>query len=105
VTRLDAQLQREWTHELGFAAAHLAVGETGEVWVADTASGRVRCLGSDGALRWERSDLPLIGLDRTLAGREGAVLIQAPGALLRLDSNGGNLPGQGGFAFVTDLSR
>jgi|694.fasta_scaffold00902_19 hypothetical protein len=105
VTRLDAQLQREWTHELGFAAAHLAVGETGEVWVADTASGRVRCLGSDGALRWERSDLPLIGLDRTLAGREGAVLIQAPGALLRLDSNGGNLPGQGGFAFVTDLCR
>lgn len=105
VTRLDANLQPQWRHELDFAAAHLAVGGQGEVWVAASGSPRARCIDSAGNTRWERTDLPLLGLDRALGGADGSVLLTAPGAVLRLDSTGKTLPGQGGFQFVSDLCR
>jgi len=105
VHRLGPALELLGSHELGFAAAHISVGEQGEVWVADRENPRVRCISGDGSLRWERNDLPLAGLDRTAAGPQGSVLAVAPGALLRLDVLGRNQPGQGGFQWLSDVCR
>ena len=53
----------------------------------------------------DRADLPLDGLDRALGLERGGALLVAPGAILRLDARGATVPGQGGFAELSDLCR
>lgn len=103
---LDADLSVRWVANVGIAALHIAAvpGEE-RVWLADTATPRVRRFGPAGALEIDRRGLPLIGLDRAVAWREGGVLVAAPGAILHLDANGQTAPGQGGFNYLIDLAR
>jgi hypothetical protein len=101
----DRQLTLLWSTDLGLNARHLALSSSGQVWIADTQLPWVRRYGPGGNLELERTDLPLLGLDRVLPCADGGALLCAPGAILRLSSTGQTLPGQGGFQFLSDLCR
>lgn len=105
VALFDAALAVIWSKTVGLHALHLAAQKGVErVWVADTTQPHVRRFGPGGALEIDRADVPLGGLDRACAALGSTLLLTAPGALLRLDSNGQNLPGQAGFDFLVDVS-
>jgi hypothetical protein len=102
--RLDPEFGLRWEARLDIEARHLCV--SGEhVWLADTQSPRVLRYGPDGRRELDRKLLPLLGLDRVLSWRDGAVLLAAPGAILQLDARGHLAPGQGGFNFLAALAR
>lgn len=96
-------LARRWSVVLGFDARHIGVvpGEE-RVWVADVNGSRVRRYGPGGVLEREHV-LPAHALDHPVAFADG-VLVTAPGAILRIDSAGQPRPGQGGFAWLSDLA-
>ncbi|MBL8861391.1 MAG: hypothetical protein JNK02_05205 [Planctomycetes bacterium] len=101
---LDAGLGVRWSVTLPRPAGHLApVPGAERVWIASTSAPCAARYGPGGALEVERCGLPLPGLDRALAWREGA-LLAAGGAILRLDRAGELAPGQGGFELVVDLA-
>jgi len=103
---LAPDLGLRWQVVLPISALHLAaVAGEERVWLADTRSPRVLRYGPGGALELDRAMLPLLGLDRVLPWKDGAVLLAAPGAILQLDARGHPAPGQGGFNFLVDLAR
>ncbi|MBI5364430.1 MAG: hypothetical protein HZA53_14715 [Planctomycetes bacterium] len=95
-------LARRWSVPIGFDARHLGVvaGEE-RVWVADVNGSRVRRYGPGGVLERDHV-LPAHALDHPVAFADG-VLVATPGAILRVDSAGQPRPGQGGFAWLSDL--
>ena len=102
---LDGSLATAWRERTALQALHLApVAGEERVWLASSTQPMVRRYGPKGRLELERGNLPLGGLDRALAWRDG-LLATAPGAILRLDAAGNLAPGQGGFAFLVDLCR
>jgi len=104
--RLAPDLALHWQADLPLEARHLApVGGEERVWLADCAAPRVLRYGPGGALELDCPNLPLRGLDRALAWSGGGVLLVAPGALLQLDRQGHQAPGQGGFNFLVALAR
>jgi hypothetical protein len=105
VILLDSNLDVRWIATPGIHAEHLGAVESEErVWLADTVQPKVVRLGPGGVIELVRDNLPLPGLDRSLAWRNGGVLLVAPGALVHVTANGGLAPGQGGFAFLTDIA-
>lgn len=105
VLLLGADLAPRWSTPLPRPAAHLApVRGEERVWLANTTEPCVVRLGPGGHLELESCGLPLPGLERALAWRDG-VLATAVGAVLRLDRHGNLAPGQGGFDYVVDLAR
>ncbi|MBI5432980.1 MAG: hypothetical protein HZA52_09140 [Planctomycetes bacterium] len=106
VSLLEPTLATRWSVATGLHALHLApVRGVERVWIADTTQPLARRYGANGALELDVSTLPLGGLDRAAASIDGGVLLIAPGAVLRLNPDGGLLPGQGGFDFLVDLTR
>ncbi len=102
---LDMNLTVLWSRPVGLHALHLApTAGIERVWIADTTQPNVRRFGPGGVLEIDRSNMPLGGLDRACGAVQGSVLFPAPGALLRLDGLGQNLPGQAGFDFLVDVS-
>jgi hypothetical protein len=105
VALLGPDLAVRWRVALGIAARSLGVvpGEE-RVWVSDANGARVKRFGPGGALEL---DVPVVlhAPDHPVAWRDGGVLIGAPGAVLRLDAAGQPGPGQGGFAWISDLAR
>jgi hypothetical protein len=105
VAFLGPDLAVRWRVALGLAARSLGVvpGEE-RVWVSDSNGARVKRFGPGGALEL---DVPVVlhAPDHPVAWRGGGVLIGAPGAVLRLDAAGQPGPGQGGFAWISDLAR
>ena len=103
---LAADLTVRWAAGVGFPCAHLApVPGEERVWIAGTASPRVRRIGPSGVIELESQGLPLNGLDRVVAWRDGGALLLAPGAILHVGSQGALAPGQGGFAWLSDAAR
>jgi hypothetical protein len=106
LARLGSDLRLRWSVPTEMLAACLApVPGEERVWIADAARPLARLFGPQGALEIERADLPLAGIARGVARRDGSVLLVAPGAILRLDRSGRTAPGQGGFAYLGDLDR
>jgi len=104
VLLLAPDLTVRWTVNLPRRAAHLAAVRGEErVWLANTDSACVLRYGPGGALELDRCGLPLPGLDRAVAWRDGLV-VAAVGAILRLDASGNLMPGQGGFDALSDLA-
>jgi hypothetical protein len=104
VLLLDAALVVRWSVTLPRRSGGLAPVRGSEgVWVVATDEPCVTRFGAGGALELDRCGLPLPGLDRALAWRDG-LLVTAVGAILRLDRDGNLLPGQGGFDAVVDLA-
>jgi hypothetical protein len=102
---LDAQLATLWSAPLGCGALHLCVSpDRQRVWVADGAAGFARRFGPQGALELAWATLPVMGCERGVARADGSVVFAAPGALVRLASDGSVLPGQGGFTFLVDVA-
>lgn len=103
---LAPDLGLRWQVALPIAARHLgAVPGEERVWLADTLTPRVLRYGPGGELELDRASLPLLGLERALPWKSGAVLLPAPGAILQLDARGHLAPGQGGFNYLVDLAR
>jgi hypothetical protein len=103
---LDDALAITWAAGVGYASAHLgAVPGEERVWIADTGSPRVRRFGPAGVVEVDRQDLPAVALDRSVAWCNGGALLLSPGAILHLDAAGTLLPGQGGFAWLSDAAR
>jgi hypothetical protein len=103
---LDASLSIRWATGISFPCAHIgAVPDEERVWIADTTSPRIRRYGPDGVVEIDRQDLPQGALDRTLPWIGGGVLALTPGAILHLDQHGALVPGQGGFAWLSDAAR
>ncbi len=101
----DAQLGLKWWRNVGLHALHLApVAQQERLWIADTTQPHVRRFGPAGVLEIDRADLPLGGLDRACGAPGGSALFAAVGALLRLDVQGQNAPGQAGFDFLVDVA-
>lgn len=101
---LGPDLGARWTVAVGFDARHLgAVAGEERVWVADASGARIRRYGPGGKLELDRT-LAQIALDRPLALPDGGALFAAPGAILRVDSAGRPMPGQGGFTWLGDLA-
>lgn len=104
VLLLASDLSVQWSATLPRAAHSLAPVEGEErVWLAAANEPCVVRFGPGGVLELDRCGLPLPGLGRALAWRNG-LIVSAVGAVLRLDSHGGLLPGQGGFDHVVDLA-
>ncbi|TDJ70862.1 MAG: hypothetical protein E2O39_09340 [Planctomycetota bacterium] len=102
---LEGDLRTGWQVTTHMQAIHLVpVPGREAVWLADTTEPFARRYGAAGTIEIERADLPLAGLDRGVAFADGAVLLAAPGAVLHLDAQGADAPGQGGFAFLVDLA-
>jgi hypothetical protein len=101
---LDADLALLWSIDTGLKAQGLAVvpGEE-RVWLVDSTQPLARRFGPGGGLELEAL---LLASDAAgaLARPGGGVVIATPGALLRLDGQGGSLPGQGGFDHLVDLA-
>lgn len=103
---LDEALAIRWTAGVGFACAHVgAVPGEERAWVADTSSPRVRRFGPNAVVELDQQGLPGSHLDRSVAWRDGGVLLVTPGAVLHLAANGTLAPGQGGFAWLSDAAR
>jgi hypothetical protein len=101
---LAPDLSVRWAANLPRRAAHLApVPGEERVWIANTESPCVLRYGPGGALELDRCGLPLPGLDRAVAWRDG-LAVAAVGAILRLDGLGNLKPGQGGFVALSDLA-
>lgn len=101
---LDAHLATRWSTELSRAAASLApVPGEERAWIVCADEPCVVRVGPLGATELERCGLPLPGLERALAWREGAI-VTAVGAILRVDRDGALRPGQGGFDHVAGLA-
>ena len=102
---VDWNLSVLWSRSVGLHALHLApVAGLERVWIADTTQPHVRRFGPAGVLELDRPNMPLGGLDRGCSTAVGTALFPAPGALLRLDGQGQNMPGQAGFDFLVDVS-
>jgi hypothetical protein len=102
---LDDAFTVKWSRSVGLHALHLAAQKGVErVWIADTTEPHARRFGPGGALEIDRPNMPLGGLDRACTTREGAALFTATGALLCLDAQGLNSPGQAGFDFLVDVA-
>ncbi|MEO6709820.1 MAG: hypothetical protein ABI054_07615 [Planctomycetota bacterium] len=102
---LDPGLVVIWSRSVGLHVQHLAPEKGVErVWIADTTQPHVRRFGPGGVLEIDRADMPLGGLDRAATTGVGSALFTAPGALLRLDAQGQNSPGQAGFDFLVDVA-
>lgn len=97
-------LATRWSVALAIDARALGVvaGEE-RVWVADASGSRLERYGPGGVKELEIT-LPQHALDRPLAFGDGA-LVASPGAVLRVGAAGQPLPGQGGFAWLSDLAR
>ena len=103
---LDASLAIRWSAGVGFPCAHLgAVPGEERVWVADTSSPRVRRFGANAVVELDQQGLPGGPFDRSIAWRDGGVLLLAPGAILQVTASGTVAPGQGGFAWLSDGAR
>jgi hypothetical protein len=101
---LDSGLGVLWSRLTQLAALHLApVRGEERVWLADATEPHARRFGSGGVLEIDRPDVLQGGLDRAETTADGALLLTAPGALLVLDAQGRNAPGQGGFDFLVDV--
>jgi hypothetical protein len=106
VLLVDDDLDPIWTRSAGVAALHVApVAREERVWLIDANEPHALRYGPTGALELSVADLPLGGLDRGAATGDGGLLLIAPGAVLRLDGDGRLVDSQGGFDFLTDLSR
>ncbi len=104
VLLLASDLSVHWSVTLPRAATSLApVPGEERVWLAAANEPCVVRYGPGGVVELDRCGLPLPGLGRSLAWRNG-LLVAAVGAVLRLDAQGGLLPGQGGFEHVIDLA-
>lgn len=102
LTLLDADLAVRWSVLAGLDALHVSpVRGEERAWLAIGA--RVRRFGPQGALELDVAGLPLSSLDAVVPWTGGGALVAAPGAILRLDASGALQPGQGGFAWLTDL--
>jgi hypothetical protein len=103
---LDETLAIRWAAGIPFPCAHIgAVPDEERVWIADTTAPRIRRLGPGGVVELDRQDLPVSALDRTLAWTGGGALLLTPGAILHVDEHGALVPGQGGFAWLSDAAR
>lgn len=103
---LDEALAIRWAAGVGFPCAHLgAVPGEERVWVADTASARVRRFGANAVVELDQQGLPGGNFDRSIAWRDGGVLLLAPGAIVQVTASGTVAPGQGGFAWLADGAR
>lgn len=102
---LDANLAVLWSVDHGLAATGLAVVPGAErVWLVDGTEPLARRYGPGGALELE-TGLLASDLGAAAGGPAGDLWAAAPGAVLHLDAAGASLPGQGGFAYLTDLAR
>ena len=103
LARLDAALGHLWSVPTGSAARRiLAAAGQERAWLSDPERGRALRFGRGGVLE-VRVQLALAGALAGEALEDGGVLLAAPGALLRLDRLGAALPGQGGFAYLSDV--
>ncbi|MDZ4773183.1 MAG: hypothetical protein SGI72_08635 [Planctomycetota bacterium] len=103
---LDETLAVRWAAGVGFPCAHLgAVPGEERVWIADTSSPRVRRFGANAVVELDRQGLPSNNLDRSVPWRDGGVLLLSPSAIVHVGSDGNTLPGQGGFAWLSDAAR
>jgi hypothetical protein len=103
---LEESLAIRWAAGVGFACAHLgAVPGEERVWVADTASARVRRFGANAVVELDQQGLPGNNFDRAIAWRDGGVLLITPGAIVHVAANGTVAAGQGGFAWLSDGAR
>jgi len=101
---LDPGLVLRWSSATRGRSSHLGPVEGEErVWIGDRESSLLQRFGPGGHLELERWNLPVAGVEKVLAWRSTGVELVTPGAILRLDDRGRNLPGQGGFAYLVDL--
>jgi len=104
--RLDAELVTQWSSRTGMRCVRVASTEDGaHVWIAGVDRPVARRWGRDGTLELERSDLSLAGFHSVVAASDGGAILAAAGGMLRLDSQGRDRPGQGGFDWIADLDR
>ncbi len=103
---LDDALAIRWVAGVGYPCAHLGpVPGEERVWIADTSSPRVRRFGPNAVVELDRQGLPSDHLGRSIAWRDGGVLLLSPAAILHVGSGGSIAPGQGGFAWLSDGAR
>ncbi len=106
VLRTDAELRAVWEAPSGLQAVRLApVPDDERVWLVDTRGPRARLLGARGRVDVPAAALAHAGLERAAATPDGGLVLVSPGAVLRLDARGARQPGQGGFAFLVDVTR
>lgn len=75
------------------------------VWLASATEPHALRVGPGGAIELVLPALPLAGVEASLCLDDGGALFAAPGAVLRYDGAGAAQPGQGGFAFLVDVTR
>lgn len=101
-----ADLSPLWSVSTGLRPLHMiAVPGAERAWIADVTAPCARRYGPGGALELDLQPVPQLGLDRGAADPAGGVVLTSPGALVRLDSDGRLVPGQGGFDFPVDVGR
>lgn len=96
-------LVREASFGLGLQVERLGPTPDGaHVWVVDSSEPLARRYAAGGQLELE-VELATSDARGVLGLANGGVLILTPGGLVRLDGAGLQQPGQGGFAYATDL--
>lgn len=102
---LGADLGQVWSTNVGFEAHEIVrVPDAERVWLGDTIGARARRFGPGGAVERDLV-LSMLAPEHGVDWLDGGALFATPGAVLRLDGQGQPLPGQGGFQWLSDLSR
>lgn len=102
---IGSDLAPLWSAAVGFEA-HEIVGVPGaeRAWLGDAIGARARRFGPGGALERDLV-LSMLAPEHGVEWLGGGALFATPGAVLRIDSQGQALPGQGGFQWLSDLAR